>query len=675
MTTNFNNVIVSDSLTANNITCNSIQTNEANFDATDILVNGTLYADTIINNTLSTLTISAPVINLGMAGSTGTVNILGNLNYINVEELQIKDPIITINKGGTDDLSCGLEVERNGSISQFFRTYGATGPTGGSTGWDISGEVRANKINCSSIGCTGPVSMTTLISTGATFTGNVSTTGNFTAGDVDTDTHNIRGNINLNANAGATGIINIGPSASGAINIKSGVGSTGLINIGSTGTQTNLSGQVRMASATNNKFILGNQQTNSTPGTLLNITNITTPDTTVNGVIGASGVFPQFEFGSRNFCFAEDAQDNLKMYFGCVGGGGGNDPDFEYTFKRATGLKINPTSATNTDFTEALNVVGDCTISGTLNSGVLTASSITSTSNINTTTLQIGNIAPTENVRCIINSSIIDTACNGTTSGTSINLLSLSGGTGRHFTFGTDGVNNQQLYLGSASGLSNDPDYFCYWDSFGRMMLSTSATIGAIAPPVNSDILTVRNGNVQIDNNLNIGGNLTVGNFNLSNVTTGTITFNRVLATPTLNTQLGFIVDSGFVTNAAATSSRVVRSITSITLPPGVWDIRANCLYTFGVGVLATNNQVAFIIDTTNTADPYSFLSTDRTVTTRGWDTPGSGVILYDNTKTFFSVVRNLTVSTTLFLNGTGGNSTNGAVTTYAGQLIAVRIG
>ncbi len=121
--------------------------------------------------------------------------------------------------------------------------------------------------------------------------------------------------------------------------------------------------------------------------------------------------------------------------------------------------------------------------------------------------LYVGGATANENTRVIIKNDIVDTVTNGTTSGTSINMLGLNNNT-RTWYFGSDGATtgNTQLYLGTSGGQANDPDYFCYWDTNGRMMVYAPVS-GSITAPNSTDLFTVR-GNANIVGNILFTGNL-----------------------------------------------------------------------------------------------------------------------------------------------------------------------
>lgn len=88
--------------------------------------NALINADAGIDRSTSgTLTIGATnssVINIGNAGAT--VNILGTTLYENVTQLQVADPVITLNKGAGvgSAANSGVELEENGIITGYVET-------------------------------------------------------------------------------------------------------------------------------------------------------------------------------------------------------------------------------------------------------------------------------------------------------------------------------------------------------------------------------------------------------------------------------------------------------------------------------------------------------------------------------------------------------------------------
>jgi len=73
-------------------------------------------------DTLSIGTANADVINIGRSGAT--INIQGTTNYENVDQLQVTDPLITINKGGGagSGANSGIEIEENALITGYAQT-------------------------------------------------------------------------------------------------------------------------------------------------------------------------------------------------------------------------------------------------------------------------------------------------------------------------------------------------------------------------------------------------------------------------------------------------------------------------------------------------------------------------------------------------------------------------
>lgn len=70
-------------------------------------------------------TANADVINIGRAGAQ--VNVIGNTFYENVTELQVKDKLFTVNKGGAaaSGFGTGFEIEENAIATGYFKTNGA----------------------------------------------------------------------------------------------------------------------------------------------------------------------------------------------------------------------------------------------------------------------------------------------------------------------------------------------------------------------------------------------------------------------------------------------------------------------------------------------------------------------------------------------------------------------
>ncbi len=76
------------------------------------------------SDVLNVGTSNADIINIGWSGAE--VNIFGTKNFIQTTNTQIKDALITLNKGGTagSAVSTGFEIEENSIITGYFATNG-----------------------------------------------------------------------------------------------------------------------------------------------------------------------------------------------------------------------------------------------------------------------------------------------------------------------------------------------------------------------------------------------------------------------------------------------------------------------------------------------------------------------------------------------------------------------
>lgn len=74
--------------------------------------------------TLAVGTLNPTTINIGNSGAT--INLIGTTVYENVAQLQISDPLITVNKGGGagSASNSGIEIEENSSITGYAETSG-----------------------------------------------------------------------------------------------------------------------------------------------------------------------------------------------------------------------------------------------------------------------------------------------------------------------------------------------------------------------------------------------------------------------------------------------------------------------------------------------------------------------------------------------------------------------
>jgi hypothetical protein len=70
---------------------------------------------------------STGITTINIGGPSDIVNIAGTLTYISTTSLQVKDNLITLNKGGTTLSGCGIEIESNGSIGGYIKTDNSSG--------------------------------------------------------------------------------------------------------------------------------------------------------------------------------------------------------------------------------------------------------------------------------------------------------------------------------------------------------------------------------------------------------------------------------------------------------------------------------------------------------------------------------------------------------------------
>ena len=141
------------------------------------------------------------------------------------------------------------------------------------------------------------------------------------------------------------------------------------------------------------------------PLLLLSNRDGTRQDSTVNGTISGEAYYPNIQMGSRAWLIG-DGPDGNNLYLG-AGGGGGNDPDMNFTFKRNVGFKIDPAAGT-AGFTEALKVHGAGRFTGNVNTeGTLTsegALTVTGAADLNST-LDVAGLLTAEGSMVVTNNT------------------------------------------------------------------------------------------------------------------------------------------------------------------------------------------------------------------------------------------------------------------------------
>jgi hypothetical protein len=182
----FQNVSVTDTTSSNNISCNNLVCNNT------ALMTG-FSSPTLTTNSISSsssLSITAPTITIG--DNTSNVTIQGNTTYANVTNLDVKDPLIRLNKSGINAIGSGIEIEENGSIISSLKLDSSK---------DFTIISPNNKLTAGNI-----------------VTGSLNTTGNTTIGDSPTDTLTVNSTSTFQSGLSvSSGNTTIGPLSCGNI--------------------------------------------------------------------------------------------------------------------------------------------------------------------------------------------------------------------------------------------------------------------------------------------------------------------------------------------------------------------------------------------------------------------------------------------------------------------------
>jgi hypothetical protein len=188
---------------------------------------------------------------------------------------------------------------------------------------------------------------------------NLSVLGNASLSNLTLTNSIIAPNLSISGNANISGFIN------GNVINTNFLSTPRLINNVTSGNAITFTGNAFIASTqTSSSYTIGNS--------VLAVSNNTRFDNAVTGSIFGN-VYPQLSWGSgREWCIATEVTQNSISYIGCSDGIGA-DSDYFITMRSAVGLKIDPLCG-NTNFSDALYVVGDANIS----SDLIVAANITS---------------------------------------------------------------------------------------------------------------------------------------------------------------------------------------------------------------------------------------------------------------------------------------------------------
>jgi hypothetical protein len=163
MATNFTNIIVSDSIVADSITCDNLITNSYRTE-TDLTVDGELFTSsirpTVANNiTINSGNVSNSQINMiarniiiGNQSTATNLTVYGNIDYISSNQLQVKDPLISLNQGGSNitAINSGIEIMGSSNVSLLtLKTYSDNATT--LAGFETTGNLKCNISNSNDI--------------------------------------------------------------------------------------------------------------------------------------------------------------------------------------------------------------------------------------------------------------------------------------------------------------------------------------------------------------------------------------------------------------------------------------------------------------------------------------------------------------------------------------------
>lgn len=327
----------------------------------DLTSSGTLALGTSVNST---------IINIGNSGAT--VNINGTTLYENVSQLQVTDPLITLNKGGGagSASNSGVELEEGGSITAYVETSAnrnswilkAPNTAGIATITPGSGGITLDQSshNPVTIGTANGLSLSTQVlslqAADATHTGALTSTDwntfNSKASSTLTNTHIYVGNASNVATdvalSGDATLANTGAMALATVNSNVGTfgSSTSIptLTVNAKGLVTAASGNVVVAPAgtltgttlaanvvTSSLTSVGTITTGTWNGTTIAIANGGTGQTTASAAFGAlsplttkgdihgfSTVNARVPIGSNNQVLTADSTQTLGLKWAAV---------------------------------------------------------------------------------------------------------------------------------------------------------------------------------------------------------------------------------------------------------------------------------------------------------------------------------------------------------------------
>lgn len=189
MTSTFTNIIVSGSTVTTNLTCDTLQCNEFEILTTDLSLGGSLGVNSITQDSGNLLVVKAPIIGLngnviiGSSVDPYNLTVYGNTTFIDTTNLDIKDALVRLNKGGSNitSIGSGIEIEGSGNnVVSFLKTTGSNV----SDGWIASQKFYSPIISTDSLSASN-VSLNNSTLSNVTINGNINTS-NITIKGVNT---------------------------------------------------------------------------------------------------------------------------------------------------------------------------------------------------------------------------------------------------------------------------------------------------------------------------------------------------------------------------------------------------------------------------------------------------------------------------------------------------------
>lgn len=251
------NLTVTDTATINNLNCSINNTTDiiaSNATLSNITANsitsgssGSLY----IGDSNDLIDIQGSIINIGLSG--GVINLLGTTTYIDTENTQIKDALITLNNGGSNisAINSGIEIEGTSNIIVASLKL--------DNNLDFIIDSTNDKLTCSNITCTNISGIVSISATNANITGTLTTnilsvTGNTTLGDLSSDTIDINSTITGFTSNGVIAVTNATASTSsttGAFKVNGGISTQNNIYASGTINAPTLTGTISTPAQTN----------------------------------------------------------------------------------------------------------------------------------------------------------------------------------------------------------------------------------------------------------------------------------------------------------------------------------------------------------------------------------------------------------------------------------------